>query len=75
MLVRSSKKLLERYNMKTNNLFWRRLDNSAKIFPMSTGKRYSTVFRLSVVLKEEIKPEILQKALLETRWKNINHLK
>ena len=52
--------------MKNNKLSWRRLDNSAKIFPMSTGKRYSTVFRLSVVLKEEIKPEILQKALLET---------
>ena len=52
--------------MKTNKLFWRRLDNSAKIFPMSTGKKYSTVFRLSVVLKKEIKPEILQEALIKT---------
>ena len=48
-----------------NKLPWRRLDNSAKIFPMSTGAKYSTVFRLSVVLKEEIKPEILQKAVIE----------
>ena len=24
---------------------WRKLDNSAKIFPISTGKKYSTVFR------------------------------
>ena len=47
-------------------LLWRRLDNSAKIFPMSTGKKYSTVFRISTVLKEDIKPEILQKALTET---------
>ena len=51
-------------NMK-NKLPWRRLDNSAKIFPMSTGEKYSTVFRLSVVLKEEVKPEILQKAVIE----------
>ena len=45
---------------------WRRLDNSAKIFPLSTGRKYSTVFRLSVVLKEAIQPAILQKALIET---------
>ena len=49
-----------------NKLTWRRLDNSAKIFPMSTGEKYSTVFRLSVVLKEEVKPEVLQKAVKET---------
>lgn len=49
-----------------NKLSWRRLDNSAKIFPMSTGKKYSTVFRLSVVLKEEVKPEILRQAVKET---------
>ena len=45
---------------------WRRLDNSAKIFPLSTGRKYSTVFRLSVVLKEDIQPSILQQALIET---------
>ena len=33
---------------------WRRLDNSAKIFPMSAGEKYSTVFRLSVLLKENV---------------------
>jgi len=49
-----------------NKLSWRRLDNSAKIFPMSTGEKYSTVFRLSVILKEEIKPDVLQKALIQT---------
>ncbi|MFR5190510.1 MAG: hypothetical protein ACLTEH_04625 [Clostridia bacterium] len=42
---------------------WRRLDNSAKIFPVSTGKRYSTVFRISAVLKETIKPAILEQAV------------
>ncbi|MBQ2937863.1 MAG: hypothetical protein IJE05_03150 [Clostridia bacterium] len=55
--------------MKNNiksKLPWRRLDNTAKIFPMSTGEKYSTVFRLSVVIKEEIQPEILEKAVIET---------
>ena len=51
---------------KKNLLIWRKLDNSAKIFPLSTGKKYSTVFRLSVLLKEDIKPNILQEALVET---------
>ena len=46
-----------------NKLEWRRLDNSAKIFPLSTGKKYSTVFRLSVVLKEKIEPAILEEAV------------
>ena len=49
-----------------NTLFWRKLDNSAKIFPMSTGKKYSTVFRLSVVLKEDIRPEILKEAVISS---------
>lgn len=46
---------------KMNN--WRKLDNSAKIFPMSTGKKYSTVFRLSAVLKERVEPKILEEAV------------
>ena len=50
-------------NDKKEKLYWRRLDNSAKIFPISAGKKYSTVFRLSVVLKEKVNPEILKKAV------------
>lgn len=52
--------------MKKENklLYWRRLDNSAKIFPISAGKRYSTVFRFSCVLKDDVNPEILRKALI-----------
>ena len=53
-------------NKKKNFLVWRRLDNSAKIFPLSASKKYSTVFRLSVLLNEEIKPDILQKAVIKT---------
>ena len=44
-------------------LYWRKLDNSAKIFPISTGKKYSTVFRLSAILKENIEPKILEEAV------------
>ena len=50
-------------NKKENKLYWRRLDNSAKIFPISTGKKYSTVFRLSAVLKEKVEPKILEEAV------------
>ena len=49
---------------KVSKTTWRRLDNSAKIFPMSTGEKYSTVFRLSVILKKDVQPEILQKAVI-----------
>ena len=45
------------------NISWRRLDNSAKIFPISAGKKYSTVFRISAVLKEKINPKILEEAV------------
>ena len=49
---------------KENKLYWRKLDNSAKIFPISAGKKYSTVFRFSALLKETIQPEILHKAVI-----------
>lgn len=42
---------------------WRRLDNSAKIFPLSSTRKYSSVYRLSAVMKENIKPDILEKAV------------
>ena len=50
-------------NKKNRYLEWRRLDNSAKIFPISGGKKYSTVFRLSAVLKEKIDQKTLEKAV------------
>lgn len=43
--------------------WWRRLDNTAKIFPVIASKAMSQVFRVSVTLKEPIKPEVLQQAL------------
>lgn len=40
----------------------RKLDNSAKIFPMMSTKKYSSVFRVSVDLTEKIEKTLLQKA-------------
>lgn len=40
----------------------RKLDNSAKIFPIVSSKKYSTVFRISVYIKENVNPKILQQA-------------
>lgn len=47
-------------------LKWRRLDNSAKIFPITSSKTFSTVFRLSAVLKEKIIEEDLKEAVNDT---------
>lgn len=45
---------------------WNRLDNAAKIFPATTGKRDTKVFRLACELKEKVEPDILQEALGQT---------
>ena len=44
-------------------MMWRKLDNSAKIFPLSSSKKYSSVFRISAVMKEKISPRLLEKAV------------
>lgn len=51
-----------RYKRK-ENLSWRRLDNYAKLFPLASTKDYKTVFRISVVLKDKIDPELLEKSV------------
>ena len=53
---------------------WRRLDNSAKIFPIASSKKYSSVFRLSAVLKEKINPKILRQSV-EIVLKNLSSFK
>ena len=42
---------------------WYKLDNAAKIFPSVTTDKRTNVFRLSVVLAEEVEPEFLKEAL------------
>lgn len=45
---------------------WSRLDNAAKIFPSTSSKKDTKVFRFACELKEKIEPTILQKALNKT---------
>ncbi len=45
---------------------WRRLDNTAKLFAAVTGEELSNVFRVSVTLDEEIRQDILRRALVMT---------
>ena len=43
-------------------VYWRKLDDQAKVFTLASNKKYSSIYRLSVLLKEDIDKEILQKA-------------
>lgn len=42
---------------------WSRLDNAAKIFPATSGKKDARVFRFACELNEKINPKALQEAL------------
>ncbi len=45
---------------------WNRLDNAAKIFPPTSSKQDTKVFRFACELTEDILPELLQMALDQT---------
>lgn len=49
-----------------NNDTWYALDNAAKVFPSTSNKKDSKVFRCACSLTEDIEKEILQKALDKT---------
>ncbi len=42
---------------------WDRLDNTANLFPAIAGENMTNVYRISVTLREEIDPALLQQAL------------
>lgn len=42
---------------------WYKLDLSAIVYPTLQRRDFSSVYRLSVLLKEDIDPEILQRAV------------
>ncbi|MGI5891897.1 MAG: alcohol acetyltransferase [Bacillota bacterium] len=42
---------------------WHKLDNAAKLFPAVSKTTNTSIFRISVVLKQDVKPEVLQDAL------------
>ena len=46
-----------------SKLRWLRLDNAAKIYPAARRENWSSLFRLSMTLKEDVDAEILQSAL------------
>lgn len=56
----------EQKRMHAQGAKWRKLDNTAKLFAAVAGEDLSHVFRISAVLKEEIRPELLKQALDET---------
>ncbi len=45
---------------------WYKLDLSANVYPTLQRRTFSNVFRISLSLKDEIQPDILQKALDQT---------
>ena len=50
-------------NTTNNRKTWYKLDLSANVYPTLQRKNFSNIFRISVTLKEKIKPDILQEAL------------
>ncbi|MBQ7839985.1 MAG: alcohol acetyltransferase [Lachnospiraceae bacterium] len=50
-------------NKKSNSRTWYRLDLSAIVYPTLQRRDFSSVYRLSVLLKEKIDPDVLQKAV------------
>ncbi len=53
-------------------ILWRRLDNSAKLFPSISSRKFSTVFRISVILNEIIRPDVLAISVNEALEKFIS---
>ena len=47
---------------KNDRKIWYELDLSAIVYPTLQRRDFSSVYRLSVVLKENIDPEVLQQA-------------
>lgn len=50
-------------SIKNKKEVWYKLDLSAIVYPTLQRKDFSSVYRLSILLKEEIDPAVLQKAL------------
>lgn len=48
---------------KKKKFYWRKLDDQAKIYSLSENINDTSIFRLSVVLKDKVNPNILEKAV------------
>lgn len=60
--MKRDKKVEKSDSAKENNV-WYKLDLSAIVYPTLQRRDFSSVYRLSVVLREPIKPDVLQQAL------------
>lgn len=59
-------KRAKRRHARSKEIKWAKLDNTAHLFPVIAGIGFSNVYRISMVLKEEIQKDLLQQALDET---------
>jgi len=55
----------KKHNINAEQHDWYRLDNAALIYPSIQSDRITTMFRISMTLKETVNPRILQKSLEE----------
>ncbi len=55
--------MMKKNENNTDYRTWYKLDLSANVYPTLQRKNFSNVYRISVSLKEQIQPEILQQAL------------
>ncbi len=60
---KKNEKQLSEQHSPMDPLRWDKLDNTAHLFPVIAGESMTNVYRISVVLKEEIRREYLQQAL------------
>ncbi|MEE3357943.1 MAG: hypothetical protein VZR31_07650, partial [Lachnospiraceae bacterium] len=60
---KTSKKRTVKKNKRETTLKWDKLDNTAQLFPVIAREGMSNVYRVSVVLKEDIDGTALQLAL------------
>lgn len=62
-MKKDKKQEIEKKKRSHRPLRWDKLDNTALIFPVIAGEGATNVYRISVTLREEINPELLQQAL------------
>jgi|LSQX01.1.fsa_nt_gb NRPS condensation-like uncharacterized protein len=56
----------EKIQSKQGGPGWYRLDNAAKIYPILMHTRHSSLFRLAMLMRRPVDPDLLQKALNQT---------
>ena len=55
--------MMKQKNKKKDHNTWYKLDLSGTVYPTLQRRTFSNVFRVSITLNEEIRPDVLQKAL------------